>query len=92
MDVRRFWGLANYFRRYIDWFSEVAAPLSFLTGPAAVFRWGACEQRSNEALKQALSSAPVLRIWQPGLRTRLTTDASEMATSAVLEQLVVGTD
>jgi len=91
VEVRRFVGLANYFRRYIDRFSEVAAPLSSLTGPAAVFRWGEREQRSFEALKQALCSAPVLRIWQPGLQTRLTTDASEVATSAVLEQLV-GTD
>ena len=33
----------------------------------------------------------LLRILQPGLRTRQTTDASEVATSAVLEQLV-GTD
>jgi hypothetical protein len=91
VEVRHFLGLANYFRRYINRFSEVAAPLSSLTRLAAVFWWGEREQCSFEALKQALCSAPVLRIWQPGLRTRLTTDASEVATSAVLEQLV-GTD
>ena len=35
-----------------------------------------------------LCSAPVLSIWQPGCRAWLTTDALEVATSAVLEQLV----
>ena len=70
--------------------SALAAQLSSLTGPRATFRWGDREQHSFEALKQALCSAPVLSIWQPGRKARLTTDASEVATSAVLEQLVDG--
>ncbi len=31
-------------------------------------------------------SVPVLRVWDPGLPTRLTTDASELAVSGILEQ------
>ncbi len=31
-------------------------------------------------------SDPVLRVWDPGLPTRLTTDASELAVSGILEQ------
>ncbi len=37
-------------------------------------------------LKAALVSAPVLRVWDPGLPTRLLPDASELAGSAILEQ------
>ena len=75
VEVRRFVGLANYFRRYIERFSALAAPLSSLTGPRATFRWGHNEQHSFEALKQVLCLAPVLSIWQPGRRARLTTNA-----------------
>ena len=90
VEVWRFVGLANYFQQYIKCFSALAAQLSSLTGPWATFRWGDCEQHSFEVLKQALCSVPVLSIWQPGSKARLTTDASEVATSAVLEQLVDG--
>ncbi|MFN9908652.1 MAG: RNase H-like domain-containing protein, partial [bacterium] len=31
-------------------------------------------------------SAPVLRVWDPGLPTRLTTDASELVVLGILEQ------
>ena len=51
--------------------------------------WGDAEQRSSrsfDALKAALTSAPVLRVWDPARPTRLLTDASELAVSAILEQ------
>ena len=80
VEVLRLVGLANYFLLYIERFSELAALLSSLTGPWAKFFWGNTEQRSFESLKQALCSVPVLSIWQPGHRARLTTDASEVAT------------
>ncbi len=44
------------------------------------------EQQSFEALRAALTSAPILRVWNPGLPTRLTTDATELAVSGILEQ------
>ena len=53
-----------------------------------MFHWGALEQASFNCLKCALSAALVLWLWDPARPTRLTTDASEVATSAVLEQLV----
>ena len=90
VEVWCFMGLANYFLQYIELFSALAAQLSSLTGPSAMFRWGNHKQHSFEALKQPLCSAQVLSIWQQGSKARLTTNASEVATSAVLEQLVDG--
>ena len=70
MEVRRFLGLANYYRNFVLRFS--AAPLTALcSGPRATFRWGAAEQRSFAALKAALTTAPVLRVWDPAQPTRL---------------------
>jgi hypothetical protein len=83
-DVRRFVGLANYYRRFVLRFSALAAPLTALCSPRARFALGAAEQRSFDALKAALTSAPVLRVWDPARPTRLLTDASELAVSAIL--------
>ena len=85
-DVRRFIGLANYYRRFVRGFSSLAAPLTTLCSPRASFRWGVAEQQSFDALKSSLTSAPVLRVWDPARPTRLITDASELAVSAILEQ------
>ena len=85
-DVRRFVGLSNYYRKFVKGFANLAAPLTSLCSPKAKFRWTAVEQRSFEQLQAALMSAPVLRVWDPARPTRLITDASELAVSAILEQ------
>ncbi len=85
-DVRRFVGLSNYYRKFVKGFANLAAPLTSLCSPRATFRWTAVEQRSFEQLQAALMSAPVLRVWDPARPTRLITDASELAVSAILEQ------
>ncbi len=85
-EVRRFVGLANHYRRFVRQFSLLAAPLTGLCSPLATFCWTNTEQQSFEALQAALMSAPVLRVWDPGLPTRLTTDASELMVSGILEQ------
>ena len=60
-EVRRFCGLANYYRRFVPTYSEVAAPLTALCSPAARWRWGMQEATSFMALRELLSVAPVLR-------------------------------
>ena len=43
-DVRRFVGLANYYRKFVLRFSALAAPLTALCSPRAQFTWGPAEQ------------------------------------------------
>ena len=85
-EVRRFTGLANYYRRFIDGYAELAAPLTTLASPSATFVWSSAAQTSFDALKQALVSAPVLRTFDPTRRCVLTTDASGLAVAAILTQ------
>ena len=61
-EVRRFTDITNYYRRFIDGYAELAAPLTTLASPSATFVW------SSDALKQALASAPVLRTFDPARR------------------------
>ena len=85
-EVRRFTGLANYYRRFVEGYAELAAPLTALGSPAARFVWSPAAQASFDALKRALSSAPVLRTFDPSRRAVLTTDASNIAVAAILTQ------
>ena len=85
-DVRSFLGLANYFRKYIRGYSATVAPLIALTKDRAEWTWDEPQRMAFEALKNALSNAPVLII--PDLNEPFTvvSDASMIASGAVLLQ------
>ena len=86
VELRQFVGLCNYYRRFVKGYADIAAPLTRLCGPHAPWHWGPVEQQSFDTLKCCLTTAPVLRTFDPGRRSVLTTDASETAISAVLTQ------
>jgi hypothetical protein len=85
-DLRRLIGLANYYRKYVLSLSALAVPLTAFCSQRARFAWGDAEQWSFDALKAVLTPAPVLCVWDPLRPTRLLTNASELAVSAILEQ------
>ncbi len=85
-EVLRFTGLANYYRRFVEGYSEVAAPLTALGSPTARFARTPATQASFDALKLALSSAPVLRTFDPARRAVLTTDMRNISVAAILTQ------
>ncbi len=61
VDLRRFIGLCNYYRRFVDAYTDIAAPLTRLCRPHATWTWGPVEQQSFDRLKACLTTAPVLR-------------------------------
>ncbi|KAJ0455185.1 putative nucleotidyltransferase, Ribonuclease H [Helianthus annuus] len=61
-EIRSFLGLAGYYRRFIENFSRIAAPLTSLTRKKIKFDWGPKQQESFDILKQKLSNAPVLTL------------------------------
>ncbi|XP_053486641.1 uncharacterized protein LOC128611284 [Ictalurus furcatus] len=91
-QVRAFLGLAGYYRRFVPNFSAVASPLSDLTkkGQPDQVRWTADAERAFQALKGALTSAPVLRNPDFDLPFTVHTDASETGLGAVLSQTFDG--
>ena len=84
-EVQSFLGLVNYHRRFIRNCSTIAKPLIALTSNAP-FNWSGLAQKSFLNVKKALCSAPVLRCFDPKIPIAVTTDASQYAIGAVLEQ------
>ncbi|GBG70931.1 hypothetical protein CBR_g8232 [Chara braunii] len=85
-DVRSFLGLAGYYQRFIKGYSKIVAHLTKLQCEDRPFDFGEDARESFFALKAALLSAEVLRIYDPLLPTHVTTDASGYGIGAVLEQ------
>jgi len=87
-DVRAFFGLASYYRRFVKDFATIAEPLSRLTRKGIVFHWTDETQLAFDRLKQALQEVDTLSYPHPDLPCILDTDASDVAVGAVLSQVV----
>ncbi len=85
-DVRRFLGLAGYYRKFVAGFSAIASPLSELTKNDTAWTWGTAQQSAFDQLKHAISTAPVLILPDESLPYTVVADASGYAIGAALMQ------
>ncbi|CAK1595240.1 unnamed protein product [Parnassius mnemosyne] len=85
-DVRRFIGLASFFRRFIKDFAILARPLTTLLKKDVKWQWSYEEQKSFETLKTKLVQRPVLALYNPEAETQLHTDASKLGIAGILLQ------
>jgi len=85
-ELRSFLGLAGYYRRFLEGYSQVALPLTELTKDEVEWRWGEAESGAFERLKLMLSCAPVLQLADPTLPYVIHCDASGFAVGACLMQ------
>src|SRR6266705_1261571 len=86
-EVQSFLGFVNFYHRFIKDFSEKAHPLHALTWKTKAWTWGPDEDHTFHALKEAITSAPILAFPTDSGHFKLECDASNFATSAVLSQL-----
>ncbi|KAL4377359.1 hypothetical protein GQ457_02G020790 [Hibiscus cannabinus] len=84
--VRGFLGIAGYYRRFIQGFASLAAPLSDLLKKGEPFVWTAAAQSAMQELKDRLCSAPILRLPDFTKEFVVETDASGVGIGAVLQQ------
>ncbi|XP_058762909.1 uncharacterized protein LOC131636300 [Vicia villosa] len=85
-EIRSFLGLAGYYRRFIEGFSNLALPLTKLTRKGQAFVWDAACEESFEELKKKLTTAPVLILPNPSEPFVVYCDASKMGLGGVLMQ------
>ena len=95
-EVRSFLGLAGYYRRFVPNYYDIAKPLHDLTQVprkkqrGVKFKWTKEANDAFIALKEALTSTPILGYPRDEGKYILDTDASEFAMGAVLSQVQDG--
>jgi len=83
-DVRKFLGLANYYRRFIKNFARVARPINVLTRKDVKWVWGESQQKAFDELKEVFTTKPVLAAPDLDKEFRVEADASNYITGGVL--------
>ena len=86
-DIQTFLGFANFYRRFIEGYSRITAPITSLLRKNQRFNWSSQAQAAFDELKRRFTTAPVLRHFDPKLPIRVHTDASSFAISGILSQL-----
>lgn len=85
-QLRRFLGMAGYYRGFCRNFSSVVAPLTSLVSPLVPFVWSADCQTAFESVKALLCNSPVLAAPCLDKPFTLEVDASGVGAGAVLLQ------
>ena len=83
-DIRKFLGLANYYRRFIKDFAQVARPMNILTRKDVKWQWGEEQQKAFDELKRIFTTKPVLVAPDLDKEFRVEADASNYAIEGVL--------
>lgn len=85
-DVKRFVAFANYYRKFIPNFAEIALPLNRMSRKNATYCWSSECEKSFQKLKLALTTPPVLQYpdFSENNEFVLQTDASGQAIGSVL--------
>ena len=85
-EVCSFLGFCNFYRSFIQGFSEVARPLNDLTKKDETWHWGQAQQTAFDTLKGRITSEPILTQPDRDKQFELEVDASGFALGAVLLQ------
>lgn len=85
-ELRQFLGLSGFFRRFIQNYALITAPLTDLLKKDKEWMWGEVEEKSFTHLKKLLTERPVLSLYDPLLETYLHTDASKRGLAGILLQ------
>ena len=85
-EFRSFLGLAGYYRKFVEGFSKIEAPLTKLTRKDIKYDWVDACQQSFEDLKGRLTSAPVLALPNGRDGFVVYSDASRQGLGCVLMQ------
>ena len=91
--LEQFIGMVNFYHVFVPHAAEVMKPLyGALSGKPhpKVLNWTTEMTRAFEEAKNQLAHATLLHHPVPGAKTALTTDASDFAIGAVLEQQIKG--
>jgi len=83
-NIRKFLGLANYYRRFIKDFARVARSINVLTRKDVKWQWGVEQQKAFNELKRMFTMELVLAAPDLDKKFRVEANASNYTTGGVL--------
>lgn len=91
LEMRRFVGILNFYRKFIPKAAELQSPLNTLfkggkKNDERLIEWTPLLEASFNSSKDCLATVTVLNFLSPDAPLRLTTDASDVSVGAHLEQ------
>ena len=91
-ELRRFLGMASWYRKFIPNYATLSSPLTLLLKKKERWRWTGDQFLAFEQIRACLTSAPVLSCPNFDIPFELQTDASNTGLGAVLCQTVDGVE
>jgi len=85
-EVQSFIGFVNFYRRFIQDFSDIARPLHNLTRKETPWTWASEQKAAFKILKDKVTSSPILIFPDESKPYKVEADSSDYATGAVLSQ------
>ena len=89
-ELRSFYGLCSYYRKFVQDFAKIAAPMTNLMRAETKFQWTQPCEEAFEEMKRRLIESPILALPQQDAHFILDTDASNFAIGGVLSQIQEG--
>lgn len=91
-ELRRFLGMASWYRRFIPHYATISSPLNKLLCKKQRWYWTEPQQLAFEEIRKTLADAPVLSRPDFDHPFELQTDASDVGLGAVLSQRINGVE
>ena len=85
-EIKQFFGLTGYYRKFVPRFADISRPLTRLTRKETTFNWTPECQKSFELLKSYLCGEPILKYADTSKPYTLYADASKFGWVGVLTQ------
>src|SRR6266540_1509551 len=85
-ELRKFLGMAQYYRQYINRYADLAGPLYDMIKENGLTVWGQAQQEAFDIIKNKLATEPIRAHLDFNKPFKLYTDASDTGLGAVLAQ------
>src|SRR6202045_279423 len=90
-QLRRALGILGAFRKHIQGYSDIAKPLTRLTGEVP-YMWGELETQRFRKLQEMVTTSPILQLPREGAKFLVEMDALDVAMGVMLSQSINGSE
>ena len=91
-ELRRFLGMVNFLGRHLSGLSTTLSPLTQLLEKERAWTWESSQRDAVRKIKEMVTTAPTLAMYNPELQTTVQADASSYGLGAVLLQIQTNGD